>query len=165
MEARRIGVKAASKYFSLFLDRLADFVVIVTEKTFSKIICLDPDYIRELTRYFVVGVLVSLGSALTIVAIVEYFAIVTPVIANIISFVLWTPASYVGHKDFTFEYSGAMQMTAVKFFVVFGAKLLVSILAIMLFQYFGYSYIFGVISNWVLVPVATFIVLKLWVFD
>ncbi len=153
------------KFFSKFLDKLCDIAVFLSQVLFKNIYAFDPQYIRELTRYFVVGVLVSLGYTITVLIIVEKLQVATPVVASIISFFLWAPASYVGHKEFTFEYSGELGMSAVKFFVVFGAKLIASVLAIIIVQSLGYSYIFGVLANWFVIPVATFIVLKLWVFD
>lgn len=152
------------KIFSRFLDIICHIVVFFIEKILPKNIVIDRRSLREITRYFVVGVIVTLGYTFTVIFIVEKLGFATPLTANIIGFILWTPASYLGHKEFTFEYSGESAESVIKFFVVFIGKLIASILVIMAAQFLNYSYILGIIANWFIIPIVTFIVLKLWVF-
>ncbi len=153
------------KLFSCFLDKLSNIVVFFASRLLGNLLNIDYQYVRELTRYFVVGVLVTLGYTFTVIALVDLFKFTTPVIANTLGFFIWAPASFLGHKEFTFHYSGELRASLFKFFLVFGAKLLASTLVIIVMQVYGYSYIFGVLANWFFIPLAAFLILKIWVFE
>lgn len=118
-----------------------------------------------LARYFIAGVVVSLGYTLTVVIMIEWLGWHDPVTANAVSLCLWTPLSYIAHRDFTFRFDGASGASALKFALTFTAKLLVSALVVSLAtEILGIHYIFGVLANWIAIPLATYLILKLWVF-
>lgn len=119
----------------------------------------------ELLRFAVAGVGVSLGYTITVVLLVELRGWQSPAAANLLSFLLWTPISYFVHRDFTFRFGGRSRSAALKFFATFIAKLLASVIVVGLAtRAFGAHYIFGVLANWVVLPLISYLVLKVWVF-
>jgi putative flippase GtrA len=118
----------------------------------------------KLVRYFVAGVAVSLGYTVTVLLLVEFRGWLRPELANVVSFLLWTPVSYVVHRDFTFRFDGELFISAFRFFVTFIAKLSASIVVVWLAIVFQVHYIFGIMTNWVVLPLITYLMLKLWVF-
>jgi putative flippase GtrA len=122
--------------------------------------------IFQVLRYFGAGLLVSLGYTITVVLMVEVFGWSNPSIANAVSFILWTPVSYFAHKMFTFRDSQNTAESAVKFFVIFLAKLATSVLVIeATTRFLSHHYFVGLLLNWVVIPLVTFVLLKFWVFD
>jgi putative flippase GtrA len=120
----------------------------------------------RLFRYFVAGTAISLGYTFTIVALVDWLAFVTAEIANVISLILWTIVSYVIHREFTFRFDGEYGGSAARFIFVFTAKLIASIGCIAIItRYYQSSYLIGVIVNWVVLPMISYLALKLWVFQ
>lgn len=120
----------------------------------------------RLFRYFVAGTAISLGYTFTIIALVDWLGFVTAEIANVISLVLWTIVSYVIHREFTFRFDGEYGGSAARFIFVFAAKLIASIGCIAIItRYYQSSYLIGVIVNWVVLPMISYLALKLWVFQ
>lgn len=119
----------------------------------------------SLLRYFVAGVAVSLGYTVTVVAIVEWAKWTGPEAASAISFVLWTPASYLAHRQFTFRFTDAHGLPLIKYFVSFLLRLAASAAVVIIaINYFHLHYIVGVLMNWIVLPTLNYFVLKLWVF-
>jgi putative flippase GtrA len=119
----------------------------------------------RLFRYFIAGVAVSSGYTLTVVVLVDGLHLLQPTAASVTSFVLWTPASYVLQRDFTFNYSGPNASALAKYGVSFLARMFVSGLAVHLAtHYFFLHYLFGVFINWLVLPLINYVVLTAWVF-
>ena len=119
----------------------------------------------KIVRYLVAGIAVSIGYTLTVVCLVEFVGWGSPSLANLSSFLLWTPVSYIVHRDFTFRFDGEMRASAVKFLVTFLIKLVATVIVVVVaMRFFGAHYIFGVLANWIVVPLVTYAVLNLWVF-
>jgi putative flippase GtrA len=116
-------------------------------------------------RYFFAGVAVSLGYTATIVFMMEWLGWGSASLANAVSFLLWTPVSYIAHRDFTFRHDGAYAASAGRFAVTILAKFLTSVAVVALItEHYGQHYMFSVLANWVAIPLANYFALKLWVF-
>jgi putative flippase GtrA len=119
-----------------------------------------------LIRYLVAGVGVSLGYSLTIVVLVDWVALVSPEAANVLSLILWTTISYVVHREFTFRFDGNYGGSATRFIFIFLLKLLASVAVIaVITRYYQSSYLIGVLLNWVVMPLISYVAMKLWVFQ
>src|SRR5258707_5879609 len=73
----------------------------------------------QLLRYAVAGVGVSLGYTLNVFLLVDVLSAVSPTVASALSFVIWTPASYFVHRDFTFRATSGSRAVAIKFGTTF----------------------------------------------
>jgi putative flippase GtrA len=130
----------------------------------SRMVTRSDDF--RLIRYLVAGVAVSLGYSLTIVALVDWAALLGPEAANVVSLILWTIISYLVHREFTFRFDGAYRGTAARFIFIFVLKLLASIAVIAVTtRYYKSSYLIGVFLNWVVMPLISYVAMKLWVFQ
>lgn len=119
----------------------------------------------KLLRYAIAGVAISLGYTLTVIVLVEYVGWRNPSAANAVSFLFWTPASYLIHREFTFRFDGPALGPAMKFAATTLIKLLMSIAVVeAATRAFGAHYIFGVLANWIVLPLVAFVIMKLWVF-
>lgn len=121
-------------------------------------------YRLKIVRYFIAGVATSLGYTITVVIMVEW-GWLQPAAASAASFLLWTPVSYIAHRDFTFCFDGANPAAGLKFVVMFLLKFAASGLVVAAAIVLNFHYIVGVLMNWVVLPLITYFVLKLWVFQ
>jgi len=120
----------------------------------------------QLVRYFIAGVAVSLGYTFTIVTLVSWLGVIGPDAANIVSLILWTIISYVVHRQFTFKFDGGYGGSAARFIFVFLLKLGASIVVVASITRYDQSfYLIGVIVNWVVLPLVSYVALKIWVFE
>ena len=120
----------------------------------------------RLIRYALAGVVVSLGYTFTIVALVEWWGLMRAEAANTVSLILWTIIPYVIHREFTFRFDGRYGDSVARFIFVFVLKLLASSAVIaVITRYYQSSYIIGVLVNWVVLPLISYIAMKLWVFE
>jgi putative flippase GtrA len=120
----------------------------------------------RLIRYFVAGVAVSLGYTVSVVALVDWVAFISPEEANAISLGLWTIISYIVHRQFTFRFDGTYGGSALRFIVTFVLKLVASAGVITLVtKYCQSSYLIGLALNWVILPLISYVAMKLWVFE
>lgn len=117
----------------------------------------------SVVRYFVAGVAISLGYTVTVVIVVEWNWL-QPAVASATSFLLWTPVSYIVHRDFTFQFDAAHPAVALKFVVVFLLKFAASALVVAAAIVLDFHYIVGVLMNWLVLPLITYFALRLWVF-
>jgi putative flippase GtrA len=126
---------------------------------------LSSDEFRPM-RYLFAGIAVSLGYTLTIVALVDWSALLSPEAANIASLVLWTAISYIIHREFTFRFDGAYGDSTKRFIFIFILKLLASVAMIsVMTRHYQSSYLIGVFLNWVMLPLVSYVAMKLWVFQ
>src|SRR5262249_62242725 len=117
----------------------------------------------RLILYFVAGISVSLGYTLTIIALVDWGPALNPEVANVVSFLLWTVASYLAHRGFTFRFDGAYGDSAFRFIVVSAVKLLAS-MAVLGFvnRYYEKSCLVGIFVELVVLPLILYSGLKVW---
>jgi putative flippase GtrA len=121
----------------------------------------------SLARYFVAGSIVSFGYTITVILLVDQLGWFSPSSGSLVSFVLWTPASFLSHRDFTFRADeGAGSTAALKFVIVFGLRFAASGLAVLLVtDYLHLHYLFGLLVNWILLPAISYFVMRFWVFQ
>jgi putative flippase GtrA len=136
----------------------------------SKLVILFDSVTRSdrlrLIRYFVAGVAVSLGYTVSVVALVDWVAFISPEDANAISLGFWTIISYIVHREFTFRFDGTYGGSALRFIVVFLLKLVASVGVIaFITKYCQSSYLIGVALNWVILPLISYVAMRLWVFE
>jgi putative flippase GtrA len=116
-------------------------------------------------RYLFAGGAVTLGYTVTIIIMMEWLGWTSASLANAVSFLLWTPVSYIAHRDFTFRHNGGYAASAGKFAVTIVAKFLTSVAVVALItEYNHLHYMFSVFANWFAIPLANYFALKLWVF-
>ena len=119
----------------------------------------------RLLRFAAVGTAVSIGYTITVVLLVEWLMVAGPAFASVISFLIWTPVSYVTHRDFTFGFVGPDGKAAARFGVSFVIRLLLSGLCVFIINdVFHWHYLIGVFLNWIILPLVNYIILDLWVF-
>src|SRR5581483_4104896 len=107
-----------------------------------------------------------LGYTLTVVLLVERFAMAPPA-ASAASFILWTPPSYLVHRDFTFVFAAAagQYLALAKFAAAFVGRLAASAYTVhLLSTVFGLPYLAGVLANWLVLPLIGYLVMDFWVF-
>jgi putative flippase GtrA len=123
----------------------------------------DPRF--SIVRYFFAGVAVSLGYTLTVIVLVEQLKWFGPVWASAIGFVLWTPASYFAHREFTFRFDREHRGAVIKYSVSFLLRLAGSALVVIgAIEYLHLHYVVGVLMNSIVLPLINYFVLKFWVF-
>ena len=119
----------------------------------------------RLIRYFLAGTAVSIGYTLTIIALVDGFAVASPEAASAISLVLWSFPSYFAHRKFTFRFAGRIGRSAARFLFVLVLKLVVSVgLMALVTRFYGDSYLIGIALNWIALPLVAYFAMKVWVF-
>jgi putative flippase GtrA len=119
----------------------------------------------QLARYACSGVAISAGYTATVVLLVELCGWRTPALASAVSFLIWTPVSYLVHRNFTFLFAGGEATAMVKYALAFLARLAASAYTVHLATAaFGSSYIAGVLANWIVLPLISYVIMDLWVF-
>jgi putative flippase GtrA len=99
------------------------------------------------------------------VALVSWWGILSPQAANVVSLILWTIVSYVAHREFTFRFAGEYAGSAARFIFVSMLRLGASIAVLAaITRYYQTSYLIAVLVNWVILPLVSYVALKLWAF-
>jgi putative flippase GtrA len=116
-------------------------------------------------RYAAAGIAVSAGYTVTVILLVDGLGWMEPALASALSFVIWTPVSYVVHRDFSFLYAGSQVSAVLRFLLAFIGRLAASAFTVHLATaVFGQRYIMGVLANWVVLPLVSYLILNFWVF-
>jgi putative flippase GtrA len=119
----------------------------------------------QLARYACSGVAISAGYTATVVLLVELCGWRMPALASAVSFLIWTPVSYLVHRNFTFRFAGDQTAASIKFALAFFVRLAASAYTVHLAtETFGSSYLVGVLTNWFVLPLINYAVMDLWVF-
>jgi putative flippase GtrA len=121
----------------------------------------------KLARYALAGIAISMGYTLTVILLVEGLSWMSPALASAVSFALWTPVSYLVHRDFTFLFAvAAGQLAAiVKFTISFFVRLGTAAYTVQLMSgFFGSHYLVGVFANWIVLPLISYLIMDWWVF-
>lgn len=123
------------------------------------------DHRLSIVRYFFAGVAVSLGYTFTVIIFVEQLRWFGPAWASAVSFLLWTPVSYFVHRDFTFRFDRGHRAASVKYFVSFVLRFVASASVIVVaIDYLHFHYLVGALTNWIVLPMINYFVLRFWVF-
>lgn len=119
----------------------------------------------QVLRYLVNGTLISIGYTLTVVSCMEWLKWQSPSISSGISFLIWTFIGYFVHRDFTFRFVGETLLPCIRFFLTIIIRFILSIASVELAtSIFGLHYLYGILVNWVILPLITYYLMKLWVF-
>lgn len=121
--------------------------------------------IRQLARFGVVGVAALFIHWLTVISIVPLG--ISPLIANVIAFVVSFQVSYWGHRRWTFDASHVPHRTALPRFLLiasFGFALN-ELLYFVLLKYTMIGYRLSLLIVLSIVPVTTYLLSKRWGFQ
>ncbi len=115
-------------------------------------------------RFALVGGTSGLVFAAVTGALVHLLA-VDPKIASIGGYLASMPVNFVGNRSFSFRSQGALAGDVIRFTVLHCANMALTAGAMATaFDYFGLHYLVGVLAAIILVPVANFLAMSLWVF-
>ncbi len=114
-------------------------------------------------RFAFVGLVTAVGY-LAIAAALGQGLRFSPVMANFIAICLMHPVAYLSHRLITFKYAGPWRDSVVRFASVALATTLVSCVSTSLQVQWGVPLAIGLTLNCVIVPTATFLLMRMWVF-
>lgn len=120
--------------------------------------------IFKLLRFGLSGGLATLAYG-TIALIASYATLWQPMTVHFVAYGLCLPISYLLQRNFTFRFTGKHSVSMPRFFVAMVATFLCSSLAVQKVQDMGYPDIYGTLSVMVVIPLISFIVMQLWVFQ
>ncbi len=90
---------------------------------------------------------------------------VDPKIASIGGYLSSMPVNFLGNRNFSFRSERALAGDVVRFVVLHCANMALTASAMATaFDYFGLHYLVGVLAAIILVPIANFLAMSLWVF-
>lgn len=118
----------------------------------------------KLIRFVCIGVLSGAIYALVTAALVSRLG-VAPVPASIAGYCASVPASFLGHRNISFRSRGRWTSEAVRFVLMQAANIAVTALSMHgSVEWAGAPYWWGMIIAVVLIPIANFILMNVWVF-
>ena len=121
--------------------------------------------VGQLARFGGVGVLATVVHILVALAARNVFG-VAPLLSNLAGFGVAVLVSYIGHARFTFGTTSSPLPQFLRFVFVAVFGLAVSTSTVWLIDIrLGLSFTIAMISVGFLVPVATYVALRFWVFD
>ena len=116
------------------------------------------------TRFAGVGVMSGLIYAIVTALLVSGIA-VNPTLASIGGYCAAIPLNFVGHRQFSFRSRGRLSFDMLRFVVAQAINIAVTAGAMYaVTAWFGAAYWWGMIAAVILVPVANFAFMNLWVF-
>lgn len=120
--------------------------------------------LAKAVRFGIVGVLSGVVYALVTTALVSG-AGAAPIPASIAGYGVSAPVSFLGHRRFSFRANGRWTMEALRFVVAQAINVAVTAFAMWAaVQWLGRAYGWGMAAAVVLVPLANFAFMNLWVF-
>ena len=115
-------------------------------------------------RFGLVGVANGLVYAGVTALLVRQFA-ADPTLASVIGYCASVPLGFVGHRRFSFRSDGHWSAEAIRFCVIQATNIAITAGAMHgATGWLGISYLWGIVAAVVLVPLANFACLNLWVF-
>lgn len=126
---------------------------------------LIPRAVRRILIYGCIGAAVSIFYSLAVVACVSLLHPISPTLASMVAFVISVPVAYLAHANISFSDRSFDRFqplrfassTAVSFVVSIGGMYWITEIA-------GYSYLFGIAWNWLIIPAMNFLSSMFWVF-
>jgi putative flippase GtrA len=120
--------------------------------------------LAKLARFGVVGVLSGAIYALVTAALVSLLG-VPPVAASVAGYCASVPMSFLGHRQFSFRSNGHWTAEAARFVVTQSLNIAVTAGAMAAAtEWLGLPYYWGMAGAVLLVPIANFAAMNLWVF-
>lgn len=119
---------------------------------------------KELTKFGIIGISAAIVNFVAVILLV-HAGLLSPLVANIIAFLIAFQVSFFGHKLWTFRHAGKHVSTMSKFFIVAiaGFFLTESLFAFFLKAEHLY-YPLALVLTLVIVPPITFTFSKAWAF-
>jgi SAM-dependent methyltransferase/putative flippase GtrA len=100
-----------------------------------------------------------------VVAMLESWPLLDPVVASVVAFIVILPFAYTAHRYFSFAGHEHADGTLVRFVVITSLSFATAVGAMYLVTTrFHAPYYWGIALNWLLIPVVNYIVYLLWVF-
>ena len=123
------------------------------------------DSIGRLMRYGLVGVGVSLFYSSVVIVIMSLRVAVSPTLASVIAFFLTMPVGWLAHRSLSFGDRPFDNFQPLRFAVTNGGSFVVAVGGMYVINGLaGYSYLYGIAWNWMIIPTMNFIVYLFWVF-
>lgn len=120
--------------------------------------------LAKLARFGVVGVLSGSIYAAVTSALVAGLGW-SPMPASVMGYCLSVPASFLGHRRFSFRSNGHWTAEAIRFVLAQAVNIAVTAGAMWgALRYLGPDYVWGMVAAVILVPIANFLFMNLWVF-
>jgi putative flippase GtrA len=118
----------------------------------------------KVVRFACIGLLGGTIYALVTMALVSGFS-VAPIPASLGGYIASVPLGFIGHRQFSFRSNGRWTAEVVRFTVSQALNMMVTAAAMYAAtRYFRASYAWGMVAAVILVPIANFALLNLWVF-
>lgn len=115
-------------------------------------------------RFAGIGVLSGTIYAVVTASLVTGFGI-APVPASIAGYCASVPASFIGHRQFSFRSRGHIPLEVLRFVLAQAINILVTAGSMhAATALFGAHYALGMVAAVILVPIANFVFMNLWVF-
>lgn len=115
-------------------------------------------------RFAVIGLLSSLTFALTTSAVIVFFS-TDPKIASMIGYILAMPVNFAGNRTFSFRSKGSIWKDMIRFLLLHSASMaLTAAIMTVSVDILQLHYTVGVAATCILVPIANFLAMNLWVF-
>ena len=115
-------------------------------------------------RFAGIGVLSGTIYAIVTATLVSGFG-ASPIPASIFGYCVSVPASFIGHRQFSFRSRGRLTLDAVRFIIAQAINIAVTAGSMYAATHWlGASYAWGMAFAVILVPIANFAFMNLWVF-
>jgi len=121
--------------------------------------------VERILRYGCVGIATSLLYSILVIVCIHVFQTISPTIVSLLAFIFAIPFSYAAHRLVTFEDRPHDAFQPLRFVVSTAMSFLVAVGGMYwITEVAGKSYLFGVMWNWLVIPVMNFILYMYWVF-
>jgi putative flippase GtrA len=91
---------------------------------------------------------------------------IEPKLASVYAYIVSIFVNFAGQRRFTFRSDASILPEALKFCVVHGVNIGVSwLIALVVVQWLGFHFIFGILATLLVIPLSTYVLLNLWVFQ
>jgi len=119
----------------------------------------------RLMRYGFVAVGVSLFYSGAVIALVNLNLVASPTFASVVAFLLTMPVGWLAHGSFSFGDRPFDRFQPLRFAVANGGSFSAAVGGMyVITEIGGYSYLYGIAWNWMIIPIINFTVYLLWVF-
>jgi putative flippase GtrA len=127
---------------------------------------LKVELLKQVMRFVVIGTLAAMVNLSIVISLVEA-NVLSPLLANIFGFAVAFQVSYFGHRYWTFNRTYNTHKIAVpRLLLISGSSFIANEGIFYLFlNLFQLPYIFALFSTLTVLPIISFILNKLWVFQ
>ncbi len=120
---------------------------------------------RSLLRYVGSGILTTACCSLGTIALYEYNLLQDPAYSNIVATLAVQPLAYILHARFTFSRKLDTVKSLSRFAMFASVALVIGFLCVRIAHKSEISFVWGLVVGWFLIPVISYLVMKLWVFS